>query len=129
MTDFIEEAIYEAQIVLTTEPMASGELRCQLKSNTAQLVRELRIRDGAIISASALLYHLLLNIQAFRMCDDFEDWLDEFDIDLPQDKAEKKYKQMQTDGNGNLAITWLDAEMSPVPVSVSVPAVIVVAPL
>ncbi len=31
--------------------------------------------------------------------------------------------------NVPLAITWLDAEMSPVPVSVSVPAVIVVAPL
>jgi hypothetical protein len=97
MTDFIEEAICKAQVVLTTESMASGELRCLLKSNNSQLVREIRIRDGAIMSASALLYHLLLNIQAFRMCDDFEDWLDEFDIDLPQDKAEEKYKQMQTD--------------------------------
>jgi len=118
MPDFIDDAVEKAQITLTTESMTSGELRCQLRNDNFQLIRDIRIRDGASasISASAILYHLVLNVQALRMCDGFDDWLAEFEIDLPKSQARAKYVQLQNDNRDlelllgtNLCISTLAA--------------------
>ncbi|PHS28384.1 MAG: hypothetical protein COA84_00955 [Robiginitomaculum sp.] len=99
MTDFVEEAVMEANVMLEVAKTEDGVFRCTLTSDYNQMVRHITVKEGIDHTPGAgnLLYHFALVTQGVLGSDDLDDWAEEQGLD-PNDEAIKaRYEQALTD--------------------------------
>ena len=99
MTDFVDEAVMEANVTLEANTTDEGVFHCTLTSDYNQMVRDITVKAGIDYAPSAanLLYHFALVTQGIQDSDDLEDWAEEHDLDLKDKATNTRYEQARTD--------------------------------
>ncbi len=99
MSDFIDDAIIDANVALDAEQSAPGVFHCVLKSDYGQMVRDITLKEGHqdAPATGQLLYHFALVAQGIEACDDFADWAEEYDHDPADAEAKAVYEQYVLD--------------------------------
>ncbi len=93
MEDFIEVAIREAGLTMTSQLLESGRHLCTLVGRDAQLQRELTMEEDVTEAPNIgqVLYFLAVNAQLASECEDLEDWAEEMDLDPTQEATQAAY--------------------------------------
>ncbi len=99
MTDFIDEAVAEANIILKSEKTGADIYRCTLSSDYCQMTRDITVKTGVTAPPDIgnLLYYFAQIAQSVRSTDDFEDWAEETGHDTADKDAKSRYKQQCKD--------------------------------
>ena len=97
--DFIEQAINQADLKLTLTKIDDHHYRCELTSPLASMTREIHTNDEATTDPDLgqLLYHFTLTAQQIYCSDDFDDWVEEYEIETDKEQALADYNQLRAD--------------------------------
>ncbi len=111
MSDFIDDAIENAGITLSAEKTAPGVFRCTMVSHYGEMVRDITVKEGVdeTPGVANLLYHFTLQTQSVDICDDLEDWADEYSYDASNEAIKAKYEQYCRDAKDLRALLGNDA--------------------
>jgi len=99
--DFIEEAIEKAKLTLSLTKIEDHHFSCELTSPLATMTREIQTSEDATADPQLghLLYYFVLTAQQIYCSDDFDDWMEEYEIETEKEQALADYNQLCADSD------------------------------
>ena len=98
MTDFIDDAITDAELTMEQSLKRENLHDCTLTSRHATMTRDIAVEAGsAPPSLGNIIYYYAVRAQELSYYDDITEWADDLEYDLSDPKTIPNFKQQVSD--------------------------------